>query len=51
MLGVSFDKGLYESSFAHSGRPNHSDDKRRGFLGQAVNEGDMEPLFFDLYSY
>lgn len=48
MLGITFDQGLDECGFADARRADNSDDDGRSFFGQAVNEGNMEALFFDL---
>ncbi len=50
MLGVALDEGLDEGSFAHAWRTNDGDDKRGRFLGEAVDERDVQALFFDLES-
>lgn len=48
MFSVSFDDRLDESSLSNARRTNNSDDCRRWFRGKAVDERDMEALFFDL---
>lgn len=48
MFGVAFDQRFDECSFAHARRANHCDYYWRSFLREAVDEGDMEALLFDL---
>ena len=49
LFGVSLDQTLEKSRLAYAGRSNNSDEpRRRGLVGSAVGEGDMELLFFDV---
>lgn len=48
MFGVSSDQRLDQCRFAHAGRANDADNDRGRFFGKAVDERDVEALFFDL---
>lgn len=48
MLRVAFDERFYEGGFSHTRRTDDSDDGGRWFGREAINEGNMQPLFFDL---
>lgn len=48
LLGVSLDEGFDESSFADTRRSHHRNDDGWRLFRQPIDEGYMEPLFFDL---
>ena len=48
MLGVSLDEGFDECRFAHSWRPDDSDDDGRRLFRQAIDKRYMEALFFNI---
>jgi hypothetical protein len=49
LFGVTTDERLYEGSLAYAWRANDTDNDRGCLFGQAVDERDVEALFFDLY--
>jgi hypothetical protein len=48
LLGVSSDQALDESCFSDAWGTDDAYDDRGSFFGEAVDEGDVEALFFDL---
>lgn len=48
MFGVPLDERFDESGFPNSGRTNDRNDGRRRFGREAIDERNMEALFFDL---
>jgi hypothetical protein len=48
VLRVAFYKGFDKGGFADTWGPDNSDDDGRRFFGEAVNQGDVKALFFDL---
>ncbi len=48
MLGITLDQGFDEGGFADAWRSNDSNDDGRRLFREAVDEGHMEALFFDL---
>lgn len=48
MLRVPFDERFNEGGFSHTRRTDNSDNGGRWFGREAIDEGNMETLFFDL---
>jgi hypothetical protein len=48
LLRVPANERLDQSSFAYAGRADDADDDGGSFFGEAVDERDVEALFFDL---
>lgn len=48
MLGIALDQGFDEGGFADAWRSNDRNDYGRSLFREAVNEGHVEALFFDL---
>lgn len=49
MFSVATEKRLYERAFAYTWWADDADDNGWCFFGEAVDQGDVEALFFDLY--
>jgi hypothetical protein len=49
LFGVSSYERFYECGFAYAGRADDAHDDGGCFFGEAVDERDVEALFFDLY--
>jgi hypothetical protein len=49
LFGVTTYERLDERGFAYTGRADDADDDGRCFFGKAVDERDVEALFFDLF--
>lgn len=48
MFGIAFDQGFDKGSLANARGTDNCDDNGRSLFWEAVDEGDMETLFFDL---